>query len=440
MYRYFLALRYLINRPINLLGTIGIMLGVWSLIVVVSIFSGYLGAVEEHLRSSTADLSVIEPPETIPFEILQRAIEADENVLACSPRLLWYGLLHPFGARVKSEVIGQTGAVVSETNFVSVIGIDPELDRRVTGFHGWLTEVIDEEMRVANPDRPLDDRADLPSMVISTSRMQREAASIGDRIRLTTGQSSGSRQSESLNFINATFALSGSFSSSYAGFDSLNVFVHIDRMREMLKSPAGSTNEIAIKLLDPDKAEETALRLTNTLKVLDPRMRFTSVRTWKQSNFIQLSSIEHQRSLMQLVLFVIMIVAAFLMYTTLSMMVTEKTGDIGILTAMGGSPLGVSSVFLACGLVIALVGSVLGVVTGCLSSIYLDDFNQWLKASFEIDLFPTRIYNLKSVPYSLDPLWMLIVSAIALMVGLVVSGLPAWRAARLDPLQSLRRD
>ncbi len=143
---------------------------------------------------------------------------------------------------------------------------------------------------------------------------------------------------------------------------------------------------------------------------------------------------------MKMVLFVIMVVAAFLMYATLSMMVTEKTHDIGILTALGGSTWGVSSVFLACGLAITSIGSILGVITGCLSSIYLDNFNQFLKQSFEIDLFPTRIYNLKQVPYSLDPLWIMTVAGTAMGVGLVVSGLPAWRAARHDPLQSLRRD
>jgi hypothetical protein len=80
-----------------------------------------------------------------------------------------------------------------------------------------------------------------------------------------------------------------------------------------------------------------------------------------------LASVEHQRQLLKIVLIVIMVVAAFLMLATLSMMVTEKTADIGILTAMGGTPWGVSVVFLACGLVITAVGVVLGLVSGCLT-------------------------------------------------------------------------
>ncbi|MBL8737013.1 MAG: FtsX-like permease family protein, partial [Planctomycetes bacterium] len=151
-----------------------------------------------------------------------------------------------------------------------------------------------------------------------------------------------------------------------------------------------------------------------------------------------LASVEHQRQLLKIVLIVIMVVAAFLMLATLSMMVTEKTADIGILTAMGGTPWGVSVVFLACGLVITAVGVLLGLVTGCLTSIYLEEIRQFLRWSTGVDLFPLEVYNLDRVPSSIDPWWLLLVSAIALLTGFVVSLLPAWRAARHDPLVSLR--
>ena len=111
---------------------------------------------------------------------------------------------------------------------------------------------------------------------------------------------------------------------------------------------------------------------------------------------------------------------------------------IGVLTAMGATRRGVMQVFLTCGLAIVLCGAAVGTVTGCLSALYLDAVNRWLRAAFEIDLFPTRIYNLERVPYDLDPLWIAQVIVTALVVGLVVAGLPAWRAARHDPLESLR--
>ncbi len=91
-------------------------------------------------------------------------------------------------------------------------------------------------------------------------------------------------------------------------------------------------------------------------------------------------------------------------------------------------------------LAITLAGVILGVIAGCLSSIYLDAFNTWLSGQFGIDLFPSGVYNLTRVPYDLDPIWIAQVCAMALGAGLVVSGLPAVRAARHSPLRSLRNE
>ncbi|MEO6598118.1 MAG: FtsX-like permease family protein, partial [Planctomycetota bacterium] len=142
--------------------------------------------------------------------------------------------------------------------------------------------------------------------------------------------------------------------------------------------------------------------------------------------------------LLKIVLIVIMVVAAFLMLATLSMMVTEKISDIGILTAMGGTPMGVTQVFLACGLTITAAGVVLGLAAGAVTAVYLEEVRQALLWATGIDLFPLEVYNLDRVPCSIDALWLLQVAAMALGTGFVVSALPALRAARHDPLVSLR--
>jgi lipoprotein-releasing system permease protein len=138
------------------------------------------------------------------------------------------------------------------------------------------------------------------------------------------------------------------------------------------------------------------------------------------------------------VLIVIMVVAAFLMLATLSMMVTEKVADIGILTALGGTPGGVTQVFLACGLSITVVGVALGLSVGSITAIYLEEIRQAVLWLTDVDLFPMRVYNLDRVPCRIDPLWLLQVTAMAMGTGLLVSALPAFRAARHDPLISLR--
>ena len=105
---------------------------------------------------------------------------------------------------------------------------------------------------------------------------------------------------------------------------------------------------------------------------------------------------------------------------------------------MCSSDLGVMSVFLACGLAITMAGILSGTLAGCLASIYLEHFRQLILSLTGLDLFPVKVYNLDRVPYELDPIWILQVSGVAAVVGIVVSALPAYRAARHDPLISLR--
>ena len=99
MYRLFLAIRYLLTRPINLLGMAGIAIGVWALVVVVSLFSGFLQVVEQHVQASSSDIVVSQLPPWAEWPALQRAIQDDPNVAGLAPRLLQNGLMIAKGTR-----------------------------------------------------------------------------------------------------------------------------------------------------------------------------------------------------------------------------------------------------------------------------------------------------------------------------------------------------
>src|SRR5262245_26985836 len=94
MWRFFLALRYLVSRRVNLVAMLGTTLGVAALILIVSIFSGYIREIRTHVHAATSDLS-IQLSRPTPFAPIQRVLEDDPNVSACAPRLTWYGLIDP---------------------------------------------------------------------------------------------------------------------------------------------------------------------------------------------------------------------------------------------------------------------------------------------------------------------------------------------------------
>lgn len=443
MYRLFLAVRYLLTRPINLLGIAGIGIGVWALVVVVSLFSGFLRVVAEHVHAASADLVVGDLPPWARWPALQQALADEPNVAASAPRLLHYGLLLRPGHRPPPAPLPGRGALHGgDQPILFVQGIDAAAEARVTGLPSWLAAPeIPPALRApaADPLAPIDGR---PAVLVGLERMQREGLAAGDRVVLTTARwradPSGNRSPERVQI---ELSVAGAFKTRHGGFDGNLVFVDQATLRQQLfPDEPDAVQEVAVRVRDPGALLPTRDRVERAVaRVLERDQRgYGSVQTWREKNGTFLSSVEHQRTLLQVVLFVILVVAAFLMLATLSMMVTEKTSDIGILTAMGGTPGGVTLVFLSCGLVITLVGIAAGLASGVVTAVYLEEIRQGVRWATGVDLFPIDVYNLDRVPCAIDPWWLLLVALVALAVGMLVAAIPALRAARHDPLVSLR--
>ncbi len=437
MYRYYLALRFMVSRPINLLGIGGVMLGVWALIVVVSIFSGYIKEVKQHVSTVSSDLVILKLGSQVRYSTMKRLITADPNVTSCAPRLVWGGLLHP-STKTDRTASPIPGAMPKNGPYVTISGIDPAAELATTGFGDWLRAVEEPAHRV-DPQTLVNTRG---WVVLSPLRATNLQLSPGDPVPMTTARMEHTREAGLAQFGELEPRYAGGFATNHAGFDTLTVYVHIQDLRQLLaKENPEFTNEIAVQPEDRSTAaaRQTRNRIQRVL-FSHPDLQYPqpAVMLAGEQEHLFLNAVDHQRGLMKLVLFVIMVVAGFLVYATLSMMVTEKVHDIGVLSALGATRRGVLQVFISCGLAIALIGTIAGVVAGSITSIYLDAFNSWLKDSWDIDLFPTDIYNLPHVPYHLDPWWILIVASSSLVLGLLAAAIPARRAMRNDPLDALR--
>jgi len=443
MYRLFLAIRYLLTRPINLLGVGGITIGVWALVVVVSLFSGFLQVLERHVQAATSDIVVSALPPWTEWPALQKALTDDPDVQACAPRLMHYGLLLPPGRRpAPAPLPGLSALHGGDQPFLSVLGVDAAYERETTGLDAWLrSDEIPADSRVRDLDDPLRAGA-RPTVLLGYDRMQREGIRRGDTLVLTTAHLVPDRNGRKHpRKVQIELEVAGAFRSQHGGFDGNTVFVALETLRQAL-FPDNPTfvQEVAVRTRDGAALDEVAMRLERRVHRVTARDNRTYgiAQTWRQKNSQLLDSIAHQRTLMKIVLIVIMVVAAFLMLATLSMMVTEKTSDIGILTAMGGTPLGVTTVFLACGMVITAVGVACGLLAGITTAVYLDEIRQFIKWAFGYNLFRPEVYDLTRVPCHIDPLWLVQVAGMALATGFLVSAIPALRAARHDPLVSLR--
>ncbi|HHI79367.1 MAG TPA: ABC transporter permease [Planctomycetes bacterium] len=434
MYKFFMVYKYLLNRPINLLGMIGVLIATWALIFVPSIFSGYIVKIEHHVRSTVADLSLILRGGSRPlsFSKVAKQLQEDKDVESLSPRLSWYGMLIP--AKENAETVS-----ASDQDFFQLIGIDDELEKG--RFASWLRAVKDPQLQ-APLSKPFEHKENAPpKILLGVDKAKELGLKRGDTLVLTTGFRDDSEADENVQSIVIEFELGGCFSSEHFAFDEYSAFVSIQDLRNILRgsAPPGLDrfNEIDIHARKGADLDLLSDRLNALLR---DRNIPGIVVTWKKRQERFLESVEHQRFLLQLVLAALMVVAGFLIFATLSMMVSEKTKDIGILSALGATRKGLLSIFLFSGLSVAITGFFLGLLGAWISCKNLNAVNDFLADRFSLNLFPKDVYGLKVIPYAIDPLWVAQVGLGAMVLAGLFSLFPAWRAARLDPIQSMRSE
>ena len=488
----FLAVRYLVTRRINLLGIAGVMFAVWAMLVVDAVFTGFVSGIQRDVHASSTDLLITDLPHDTGYEALCAAIEAErELVVATAPRLRHHGLLQRMqepqqrGERPRRGS-SQVDFDHTQHGFALLVGIDPVREEAVSGLRGWLVRgpaelaqkmpgladlllpstVLDEP----NPDRrsrllapddvewearrrvglPVEPdhrlhRSDWPGVLFGWRRFMQTSmlpkAEPFDLLVAAVGRDNTLRSDST------PCAFAGFFATGHRMFDENAVLLPIKTLRSLLGQDSFDplaidlVTDIAVRVRRDTSATALAAgkqRLQRAVQaLLPPGSTPCSVLDWQQQNLVFLSAVAHEQAMMQFVLFVVMLVAAFVIYATLHMMVVQKVKDIGILAAIGGSPAGIGAVFLVGGLTVGATGALLGIGAGLLSVQYLNPVNDWLFANFNVELFPRALFDLREIPCDLEPSWIAKVGIGAVLLALFVAFVPSRKASRMNPVQAL---
>jgi lipoprotein-releasing system permease protein len=237
----------------------------------------------------------------------------------------------------------------------------------------------------------------------------------------------------SIEPVNSPFAVAGYIKTEMAEYDSNYVYVPLDYLQALRGTPGRSTH-ILIKLKD----YATAKLVVHELKQIFPDPYNFQVSTWEEKQGALLAAIDVERGILNLLLFLIIGVAGFSILAIFSMIVVEKTRDIGILKSLGASNGGVMTIFLAYGFLLGFVGSVLGTALGVLITVKINEIELWLSHVTGRELFPRGIYYFDKIPTNIEPLNVALVNAGAIGIAVFFSVLPALRAALLNPVRALR--
>jgi lipoprotein-releasing system permease protein len=255
----------------------------------------------------------------------------------------------------------------------------------------------------------------------------------GDDVRLTF-PSSGMQ----LQFKHDSFTVVDLYESKMMEYDRKLVFVPIEKLqylRGMVDAEYGTftTTQILIKAKPGVNLNELRDKLRNEF----PSSRYF-INTWQDDQAMLLNAVATELAMLNVLLFLIFAVAGFGILAIFYMIVVEKQKDIGILKALGASSSGIMQIFLYYSLLLGIIGSALGLAVGLLFVEYIKEIATVLSYILQRDIFSPEIYSFYEIPTIVDIPTVIGIIAGAIFIATTAGVLPALRAARVHPVETLR--
>ena len=164
------------------------------------------------------------------------------------------------------------------------------------------------------------------------------------------------------------------------------------------------------------------------------------VYTWADMNKSLFSALKVERNVMFIILSLIIIVAAFNIISGLTILVKNKTRDIGILKSLGVTNMSIKKIFFLVGFIIGTSATIFGIVIGTLFSYYVENIREFISNTFDLTLFPEEIYFLNTMPSEINPNSIILIAFCSIITTIIVSIYPAAKAASLDTVKTLKYD
>jgi lipoprotein-releasing system permease protein len=394
----------------TVISLLGVTLAVFALIVTLSVRSGFRYEFVNTILGANAHVTLYSPSYENAQGVRSRAITNFDAIAAELAKV--EGV-----ARAAPLIKGQVMASIRSRNIgVEVFGMRFEDLKRVP-------LLVDPEVSYGQIER-------FPEGIAIGTGVARELnLNVGDHVKLISPN--GVKTAFGVSPRIQSFEVTYVFGVGRYDIDSTRVYLPFQVAQEFFNRE-GTADELEVILTDPDRVEDTIPALS---KAAGPR---TLIWTWKDSSGAFLQALKMEDNVMFIILSILVLIASMNIVSGLIMLVKNKSRDIGILRTIGLTEGAVLRIFFICGSSIGVAGTLLGVILGCLFSIYIDPIFEVINTLMGGGVWDPSVRYLSHLPARLELGDVL--SAVSLSLGLSfsITYLPARRAARLNPVEALR--
>ena len=415
-----LALRYLRPRRtfvsiITLIAIIGVMLGVAVLMIVIAVMSGFDREWRDKILSANAHLKVVGLGGITPdYQRLMPIIARHPQVKGVAPFILTQVMLQtqPADTNENPQISGPI-----------LRGIDPEREGSVSVLP---TSVFRGTFDLSGH-----------GLLIGSSLAHELRVDVGDHVAVlsakTLGQWLNAQKREGAMPVPDDFTVRGIFNVGFDDFDRMMIVSSLETAQDLQKLD-GQAHGLHVMLRDPFQVDAV---IRDLLRELGPGYNLVS---WMDENSTIFNALATEKTMMYIILFVVMIVAAFAIVNSEITFAVNKIKEIGLLKSLGASNRQVMWIFLGHSIAIGVFGVGLGFALGW---VFLKNLNNILKAAStwaKFDLLPPEIYKISQVPYELLPMDVAIICGGGFLICILAGLLPAWQASRMQPVEALRNE
>ena len=405
-----IAFRYIKSRRVEgfisisaWFSLLGIMLGVATLIVVMSVMNGFRTELVDRILGINGHLIIYSKNErTIPnyTKIINKILDT-QNVVAVTAHLEGQAL-----AKNKNSI---SGVIIRGSN--------------------WSDLAAKKLLWKSLNQSTISNFKNKQNIIMGYRLGQKLNLKVGDFVSLISPN--GMETALGVLPVNQNFKIGGFFDMGMYEYDNNFIFIPWKKA-ELFLSTNNVAHGIEVFLKDQKLTSSVNLQLQSKLN------KNLIVIDWKKRNSSFMNALAVEKNVMFVILTLIILVAAFNIISSMIMLVQTKKADIALMRTMGASQYLIIKVFMLTGSIIGFLGTFVGVLLGVFVSMNIEKIRQLITSIFGQELFSAEIYFLSKLPSNININEVLIVICISIFLTLLASIFPAWKASKISPAEALR--